>query len=68
MTELLIIKPSSLGDIVQALHVADVAQGAARRPAHFVDRAREMFAPLVRACEAVDQVYVFERRAGPRPS
>ncbi len=63
MTELLIIKPSSLGDIVQALQVATSlkAQVDDLRISWVV---REMFAPIVRACEAVDRVYVFERKAG----
>lgn len=63
MTELLIIKPSSLGDIVQGLQVATSlkAQLEGLRISWVV---REIFAPLVRACEAVDQVYVFERKGG----
>ncbi len=63
MTQLLIIKPSSLGDIVHALQVATSlkAQCEGLRISWVV---REIFAPLVRACEAVDQVYVFERNAG----
>lgn len=63
MTELLIIKPSSLGDIVHALQVATSlkAQVDHLRLSWVV---REIFAPIVRACEAVDQVYVFERNAG----
>ena len=63
MTELLIIKPSSLGDIVQALQVATSlkAQVEGLRISWVV---REIFAPIVRACAAVDQVYVFERNAG----
>jgi len=63
MTELLIIKPSSLGDIVHALQVATSlkAQCEGLRISWVV---REMFAPIVRACEAVDHVYVFERAAG----
>ena len=63
MTELLIIKPSSLGDIVQALQVATSlkAQVDHLRISWVV---REIFAPIVRACEAVDHVYVFERNAG----
>lgn len=63
MTELLIIKPSSLGDIVHALQVATSlkAQCPGLRISWVV---REMFAPIVRACEAVDHVYVFERAAG----
>lgn len=63
MTELLIIKPSSLGDIVHGLQVATSlkAQVAHLRISWVV---REIFAPIVRACEAVSQVYVFERNAG----
>jgi ADP-heptose:LPS heptosyltransferase len=63
MTELLVIKPSSLGDIVQGLQVATSlkAQRADLRISWIV---REMFAPIVRSCEAVEQVYVFERNAG----
>ena len=65
MTELLIIKPSSLGDIVHGLQVATAikAQVAHLRISWVV---REIFAPIVRACEAVDHVYVFERNAGPK--
>jgi ADP-heptose:LPS heptosyltransferase len=63
VTELLIIKPSSLGDIVQGLQVATSLK--AQRPDLRISWVvREMFAPLVRACEAVDHVYVFERAGG----
>jgi len=63
MTELLVIKPSSLGDIVQALRVATSlkAQVPGLRISWVV---RDMFAPIVRASEAVDHVYVFERTGG----
>ena len=63
MTELLIIKPSSLGDIVNALKVATSlkAQVEGLRISWVV---REIFAPIVRACDAVDRVYVFERNGG----
>lgn len=63
MTELLIIKPSSLGDIVHGLQVATSlkAQVEKLRISWVV---REIFAPIVRACEAVDHVYVFERNGG----
>ena len=49
MTELLIIKPSSLGDIVHALQVATSlkAQVSHLRISWIV---REIFAPIVRAC------------------
>ena len=63
MTEILIIKPSSLGDIVHGLQGATSlkAQVSHLRISWVV---REIFAPIVRACEAVDRVYVFERNAG----
>lgn len=63
MTELLIIKPSSLGDIVHGLQVATSlkAQVHGLRISWIV---RDIFAPLVRACEAVDHTYVFERGGG----
>ena len=63
MTELLIIKPSSLGDIVHGLQVATSlkVQCEGLRISWIV---RDIFAPIVHACEAVDQVYVFERNAG----
>src|SRR5271169_778909 len=65
MTELLIIKPSSLGDIVHGLQVA--ASLKAQRPGLRISWiVREIFAPLVRACEAVDHTYIFERNAGPK--
>ena len=63
MTELLVIKPSSLGDIVQALQVATSLK-AQRDSLRISWVVREMFAPIVRACEAIDRVYVFERNAG----
>jgi ADP-heptose:LPS heptosyltransferase len=63
MTQLLIIKPSSLGDIVQALQVASSLK--AQRPDLRISWVvRDIFAPLVRACEAVDHTYVFRRDAG----
>lgn len=63
MTELLLIKPSSLGDIVHGLQLATSlkAQCADLRISWVV---REIFAPIVRACEAIDRAYVFERNAG----
>src|SRR5277367_5410620 len=63
MTELLIIKPSSLGDIVQALRVATSLK--AQRPGLRISWiVREIFAPIVRSCEAVDKVHVFDRSGG----
>ncbi|HTX67415.1 MAG TPA: glycosyltransferase family 9 protein [Opitutaceae bacterium] len=65
MTELLIIKPSSLGDIVHGLQVAASlkAQRSELRIAWIV---RDLFESLVRTCEVVDRVYVFHRAEGVR--
>ena len=63
MTQLLIIKPSSLGDIVHGLQVATSlkTQKPDLRISWIV---RDIFAPMVRACEAIDQTYVFRRNDG----
>lgn len=63
MTRVLIIKPSSLGDIVHGLQVL-AAMRAGRDDLHVTWVVREMFAPLVEACAQVDRVVVFERRKG----
>ncbi len=63
MTEILIIKPSSLGDIVHGLQVATSLK-AQCDDLRITWVARDIFAPLVQACEAVDQVHVFERNGG----
>lgn len=64
MTQLLIIKPSSLGDIVHGLQVATSlkTQKPDLRISWIV---RDIFAPMVRACEAIDRIYVFRRNDGP---
>jgi ADP-heptose:LPS heptosyltransferase len=63
MSQLLIIKPSSLGDIVHGLQVA--ATMKAQRPElHVSWIVRDIFAPLVRTSRAVDRVYVFRRNEG----
>jgi len=65
MSQLLILKPSSLGDIVHGLQVA--ASIKAQRPEWRISWVvRDIFAPLVRACTAVDQVHVFRRNDGVR--
>lgn len=63
MTELLIIKPSSLGDIVHGLQLATSLK-AQREGLRISWIVREIFAPLVRSCAAVDRVYIFERAGG----
>jgi heptosyltransferase-1 len=63
MPQLLIIKPSSLGDIVHGLQVASSLK--AQRPDLEISWVvRDIFAPLVLACEVVDHTYVFRRDAG----
>jgi ADP-heptose:LPS heptosyltransferase len=65
MPELLIIKPSSLGDIVHGLQV--VASIKTQQPDWRVSWiVRDMFAPLVRACAVVDETFVFRRHDGVR--
>ena len=63
MTELLIIKPSSLGDIVHGLQVA-ASLKAQVKDLRISWVVREIFAPIVRACTAVDEVHIFERGGG----
>ena len=65
MPEMLIIKPSALRDIVHGLQVATSLK--AQRPEWRISWiVRDIFSPLVRACAAVDQVYVFRRDGGAR--
>lgn len=63
MAHVLIIKPSSLGDIVHGLQV--VASLKEQLPDLQVSWiVRDIFAPLVRSAEGVDRAYVFRRDAG----
>ncbi len=63
MTQVLIIKPSSLGDIVHGLQVA--ASLKEQQPDLRISWiVREIFAPLVRSCDVVDRTYVFRRDDG----
>jgi ADP-heptose:LPS heptosyltransferase len=65
MPELLVIQPSSLGDIAHGLQV--VASIKAQQPPWRVSWiVRDIFAPLVRASTVVDQAYVFRRHEGAR--
>jgi heptosyltransferase-1 len=65
MPEMLIIKPSALRDIVHGLQVA--ASIKAQKPEWRISWiVRDIFAPLVRASTAVDQVFVFQRYEGAR--
>ncbi len=63
MSDILIIKPSSLGDIVHGLQV--VTSMKMQRPElRFSWIVRDIFAPLVRSCEVIDRVYLFRREDG----
>ncbi len=63
MTQLLLIANSPLGPLIHGLRVAATLK--ARRPEIRVSMiVRDLFVPLVRACEAVDQVFVFKRQGG----
>jgi len=65
MPEMLIIKPSALRDIVHGLQVA--ASIKAQKPEWRISWiVRDIFAPLVRSCTAVDHVFVFQRHEGAR--
>jgi len=62
--KILVIKPSSLGDIIHGLLVAEsIRQQAPEAEIDWV--ARDIFQPLVEACETVRRVYPFYRGAGP---
>lgn len=63
MFNLLIIKPSSLGDIIHGLQVAQSIREY-RPDAHITWVAREVFTPFVKACDAVDHVLTFQRKGG----
>lgn len=63
MRKLLVIKPSSLGDILHGLLVVQALR--AQRPQVQVTWvARDLFAPLVARAVAVDRVLTFRRRGG----
>jgi ADP-heptose:LPS heptosyltransferase len=62
---ILIIKPSSLGDIIHGLMVAQSIRDQ-MPDCRITWVVRERFAALVRSCPTVDSVIVFERRGGPR--
>lgn len=65
MPDILVIKPSSFGDIVHGLQVIETirAQIASARVSWV---AASAFAPLVRVCDSVEMVYEFKRAGGVR--
>jgi ADP-heptose:LPS heptosyltransferase len=65
MQRILIIKPSSMGDIIHGLLVAEAIK--AQLPEVTIDWVvRREFAPLVKAATAIEHTYLFERSAGVR--
>ncbi|MGH8016866.1 MAG: glycosyltransferase family 9 protein [Opitutaceae bacterium] len=60
---ILIIKPSSFGDIVHGLQVAETIRRGVPG-AHIAWVAASAFAPLVRVCDTVDEVFEFRRDGG----
>ncbi len=63
MEKFLIIKPSSLGDIVHGLQVVQALKDQ-RPTAHITWVVAEAFAPIVEACACVDRVLLFQRQGG----
>jgi heptosyltransferase-1 len=60
---ILIVKPSSMGDIIHGLLIAEAIQ--AQLPAVSIDWVvRREFAELVEAASVIDHTYIFERSAG----
>ena len=60
--DILIIKPSSLGDIVHGLQFAESLRSSIDN-ARISWVSRELFAPLVQSCNTVNHTYVFHRKA-----
>lgn len=63
MTDVLIIKPSSLGDILNGLQLAATLK-AGRPDLRISWVVADAFAPVVRDCVGVDRFFVFERKGG----
>lgn len=64
MSKILIIKPSSLGDILHGLQVAQSLREQWKGCVHISWVVSSVFASLVEACETVDHVLIFERSEG----
>lgn len=63
MIDVLIIKPSSLGDILNGLQLAATLK-AGRPDLRISWVVADVFAPVVRDCLAVDRCFIFERKGG----
>lgn len=67
MEKILIIKPSSLGDILHALQVAEtIRECRGKENVEITWLVRDIFAPLLEACSTVDKIVVYERGKGLR--
>ena len=64
MTDILVIKPSSVGDILHGLQVAQSIKDQAP-DSRITWVVRDRFAPLVETCATVDDVLLFHRGQGP---
>ncbi|OIO59029.1 MAG: hypothetical protein COZ46_02025 [Verrucomicrobia bacterium CG_4_10_14_3_um_filter_43_23] len=64
MIRVLVIKPSSLGDIIHGLQVIQSLRNQLGNDAHVTWVARDCFADFVDACDTVDKTLVFERKGG----
>lgn len=63
MLEILVVKPSSLGDIIHGLQVVQSLR-LQRPDCRVTWIVREIFAPLVEACEVVDEYIIYYRHGG----
>lgn len=67
MEKILVIKPSSLGDILHALQVVEtLRESRGRGNVEITWLVRDIFEPLLNICATVDRTIVFERGKGLR--
>lgn len=64
MERLLVVKPSSLGDIIHALLVVESYRQQRDGQVDVTWIARDVFAPFVKASTVVDRVLIYHRHAG----
>ena len=63
MPDILVIKPSSLGDIVHGLQVIQSLREQIAE-CHISWVVRDIFAPLVNKCDTVDEIIIYHRHGG----
>lgn len=66
MEEILVIKPSSLGDIIHALVVVESLRRQRGNDVRVTWLARDIFAPVLEVCPTVDRVVRYNRGGGLR--